>query len=160
MIEEKGQLDTLYDLGEERKKMQVMKEQGVVTEESFGWWLQDWNERCQQARNGEKVLTAQQEYDVLAKGSGVGVTIMDEEPLELFHEEKFVDMVNHPTHYANRRFEVIDVMEDTMTEEQFQGYLLGCAYKYLSRWDKKGTPEQDLKKARWYLDKLITRVEE
>lgn len=35
------------------------------------------------------------------------------------------------------------------------GYLQGNASKYLDRFEKKGTPVQDLKKARHYIDKLI-----
>lgn len=34
-------------------------------------------------------------------------------------------------------------------------YLQGNASKYLDRYDKKGTPVQDLQKARQYIDKLI-----
>lgn len=83
-----------------------------------------------------------------------------EEVIDVKEESvQLVDMVNHPSHYADRKFEVIDVMEDTMNEEQYIGYLFGCTFKYLTRWDKKGTPEQDLKKAHWYLNKLITAVE-
>lgn len=73
--------------------------------------------------------------------------------------EQQSDMVNNPNHYANRQFEVIDVMKDTMTEERFKGYLEGCVTKYMMRWDKKGNPLQDLKKAQWYLNKLIKTIE-
>lgn len=65
------------------------------------------------------------------------------------------DAVNSPNHYANRKYEVIDVMQDTMTEEQFEGLLVGNIIKYIMRWDKKGSALQDLKKAKWYLNKLI-----
>lgn len=34
------------------------------------------------------------------------------------------------------------------------GFLEGNASKYLARWDSKGTPEQDLKKARHYIQKI------
>lgn len=71
-----------------------------------------------------------------------------------------VDMVNHPTHYANRSYEVIDVMKDTMSPERFKGYLEGCVLKYMMRWDKKGTPLQDAQKAQWYLNKLIETIKE
>lgn len=35
------------------------------------------------------------------------------------------------------------------------GYLQGNASKYLDRYDKKGTPIQDLEKAKHYIEKLI-----
>lgn len=65
------------------------------------------------------------------------------------------DVVNNPSHYADREYEVIDVLEDTLTEEQFEGYLAGNIIKYTMRWDKKGNAEQDLMKAEWYLKRLI-----
>lgn len=70
------------------------------------------------------------------------------------------DMVEQPPHYTNRKYEVIDVMHDTMTPEQFKGYLIGCVIKYIMRWDKKDNPKQDLQKARWYLQTLHDTIEE
>ncbi len=66
------------------------------------------------------------------------------------------DMVNHPPHYAARGgVECIDVAE-TM------GFCRGNALKYVGRAGWKGGREQeieDLKKARWYLDREIARLE-
>lgn len=45
-----------------------------------------------------------------------------------------------------------------MTPEEFRGFLKGNTIKYLWRYQLKGKPKQDLKKARWYLDKLIEEV--
>lgn len=73
---------------------------------------------------------------------------------------KVKDMVNKPPHYANRKYEVIDVMKDTLSAPEFVGYCLGCVIKYITRWDKKGAGVEDLKKARWYLNKLIDTLEE
>ena len=39
------------------------------------------------------------------------------------------------------------------------GYGEGNIIKYVSRYKYKGKDLQDLKKARWYLDKLINEVE-
>lgn len=66
--------------------------------------------------------------------------------------------VDQPSHYADREFEVIDVIKDTMTEEQFKGYLTGSIVKYIMRWDKKENPEQDLAKAKWFIDRLIGEI--
>jgi len=68
------------------------------------------------------------------------------------------DMVNHPPHYKQRGMEVIDVIEAGIGDQGFIGYLLGNILKYLLRFRHKGKPIEDLKKARWYLDKLIAVV--
>ena len=65
-----------------------------------------------------------------------------------------VDMVNHPPHYTSGGIEVIDFMKAKMTPEQFKGLLLGNVIKYISRFPMKNGLE-DLKKAQWYLNKLI-----
>ncbi len=64
------------------------------------------------------------------------------------------DLVNHPPHYTKGKIEVIDFIID----QQF-GYLDGQVIKYLSRYKHKGKPVEDLKKARFYLDRLITELE-
>lgn len=69
------------------------------------------------------------------------------------------DNVNHPSHYADTRIETIDYIEDKLTAEEYRGYLAGNVLKYISRYRKKGGAE-DLKKGRWYLDRLITKVED
>lgn len=61
-----------------------------------------------------------------------------------------VDMVNHPAHYKSGGIETIDFIEAKKL-----GYNLGNVVKYVSRSEHKGTPIQDLKKARWYLDREI-----
>jgi hypothetical protein len=73
------------------------------------------------------------------------------------------DPVNHPAHYAEgRRYEVIDVIEDAVqfAPNPVAGGLQWQALKYIHRcWNKDSAP-QDLRKARWYLDRLITLLEE
>lgn len=63
------------------------------------------------------------------------------------------EKVNHPSHYLGN-VEVIDYIEDKLSFDQFEGYLVGNVIKYLSRYQKKNGLE-DLKKGRWYLNKLI-----
>lgn len=60
------------------------------------------------------------------------------------------DMVNHPKHYTQGKIEVSDFIIDQKLD-----FLAGNIVKYVCRHKFKGTPVQDLKKARWYLDKLI-----
>ena len=64
------------------------------------------------------------------------------------------DMVNHPPHYTQGKYETIDVIEDWQLE-----YHEGNAVKYISRAQHKGTRTQDLKKAVWYLNRKIERLE-
>ena len=61
------------------------------------------------------------------------------------------DRVNHPAHYAGP-VEVIDVIEGYVL-----GFHLGNVVKYVLRADRKGAAIEDLEKARWYLDREITR---
>jgi hypothetical protein len=70
-----------------------------------------------------------------------------------------VDVVNSPSHYKAGGIEAIEGIEASMGPEAFAGYLKGNVMKYLWRYEKKSKPLQDLKKARWYLDRLIQKVE-
>jgi hypothetical protein len=69
------------------------------------------------------------------------------------------DPVSHPLHYTAGRIECIDAIEsataDLVGDEAF---CTGSAIKYLWRWKRKNGLE-DLKKARWYLDRLINAVD-
>ena len=73
--------------------------------------------------------------------------------------EKVSDPVNNPAHYNHKGVEAIAAIEASMTDEEFQGYLKGNCMKYLWRYKYKGKPVEDLKKAQWYLDKLIASVD-
>lgn len=69
------------------------------------------------------------------------------------------DSVNHPDHYTRGKIECIDAL--AAATHDLQGMDAVCtanAIKYLWRWKHKNGIE-DLKKARWYLDRLIQEVE-
>lgn len=70
------------------------------------------------------------------------------------------DPVNHPSHYISKSgIEVIDVIEAFTSDlNAFDGYCTGNIIKYICRWKHKNGLE-DLKKARWYLNRLIAQVE-
>ena len=68
-----------------------------------------------------------------------------------------MDNVTHPSHYTQGKVECIDAIE-AATGDGFTGYLTGNILKYIWRWKHKNGIE-DLRKARWYLDRLIERVE-
>ena len=63
-------------------------------------------------------------------------------------------MVNHPQHYSAHGIEPIDYIES----HNFN-FNLGNVIKYVSRAPFKGTEAEDLKKAKWYLEREIKRHE-
>ena len=69
------------------------------------------------------------------------------------------DMVNNPPHYTRGGIEAIDYMEAKSTPEEFAGHLRLTAIKYLSRTGYKDDALQDLKKAQWYVNRLVKHSE-
>jgi len=72
---------------------------------------------------------------------------------KMLNRELVKDMVNHPPHYNQKGIECIDAIESA-TDDGFEYYLQGNIIKYLWRYRYKNGV-QDLKKASWYLNKLI-----
>ena len=64
------------------------------------------------------------------------------------------DAVNHPSYYADGKYEVIDLIEDYK-----MGFHIGNAVKYISRAGKKDFSKriQDLEKAIWYLKRALDK---
>ena len=62
------------------------------------------------------------------------------------------DVINHPSHYTDGKFETIEAIESWRL-----GYHLGNAVKYISRAGKKSkdTELEDLRKARWYIQRYL-----
>ena len=69
------------------------------------------------------------------------------------------DVVNKPKHYNQGGVECIDYIEQVLSSG-FPSYCKGNVIKYLHRSSYKGNEVQDLKKARWYLDRMIKWMEE
>ena len=65
-----------------------------------------------------------------------------------------VDPINKPQHYRVGEVEAIDYIAQQLGVG-VKDYLLGNLHKYIHRHRFKGQPVSDLRKARWYLDKLI-----
>lgn len=70
------------------------------------------------------------------------------------NEKAEQDTVNHPSHYETGKFECIDVMIETQGIEAVQDFCICNAFKYLYRHNRKNGIE-DIKKAKWYIDKYI-----
>ena len=68
------------------------------------------------------------------------------------------DPVEKPDHYNKGAVEAIEAIKASMPEHEFRGYLKGNALKYLWRYDYKGKPVEDLRKCRWYIDRLIKEL--
>lgn len=66
------------------------------------------------------------------------------------------EAVDHPPHYggADNPYEAIRVIEAWSL-----GFCLGNTVKYIARAGKKGSRIEDLRKARWYLDREISILE-
>lgn len=76
-------------------------------------------------------------------------------PWASFREDKLEsDNVNHPSHYTDGSIECIEALEAQLSKEEYRGYLKGNVAKYLWREKHKGGVES-LKKAEWYLKRLI-----
>jgi len=71
---------------------------------------------------------------------------------------KKVDPVDQPDHYNKGSIEAIEAIKASMPDQEFKGYLKGNALKYLWRYDYKGKPVEDLRKCRWYIDRLIKEL--
>ena len=64
-----------------------------------------------------------------------------------------VDMVNQPPHYTKGGIETIDFID-----AKELNYNLGNVVKYVARSELKGARIEDLKKAKWYLDREINSL--
>jgi hypothetical protein len=65
------------------------------------------------------------------------------------------DPVNHPSHYTAGGVECIDALEAaTINLTGLEAVCTANAIKYLWRWKQKNGHE-DLRKARWYINKLL-----
>ena len=69
------------------------------------------------------------------------------------------DNVNSPQHYTQGGIECIDALEASLGRDGFIGYLRGNIQKYLWRCEHKAKMLEDLRKAQWYLNRLIATIE-
>lgn len=79
---------------------------------------------------------------------------------ECYSKESTIDMVNHPSHYTQGGIECIDALKAaTVSKTGIEAVCTANAIKYLWRYEEKNGIE-DVKKARWYIDRLIRELEE
>ena len=130
-----------------------------VDGEVLGDWRDTLEKRPEQAElepfvsvEDAKITIMQSDGDVKHFGGIIGRSLPIKEDAATAKQH---DPVNSPSHYASGGIECIDAIKASMSHEAFLGYLKGNVQKYMWRYEKKVNPSEDLKKARWYLDKLI-----
>lgn len=66
------------------------------------------------------------------------------------------ERVDHPAHYGGKDnpYEVIKVLREWLTPDEFRGFVKGNVIKYLARANLKGATQEDHKKAAWYAREL------
>ena len=72
-------------------------------------------------------------------------------------ENKRDSAIDHPSHYNTGDIETIDYLESIGVAEDF---CVGNVIKYLSRYKHKGKVLEDVKKAQWYVNRLVKLLEE
>ena len=77
-------------------------------------------------------------------------------------KEKVEDMVNHPSHYTSGGVECIDAITAALSkyDDPVDSWLVGQVIKYLWRAPLKGKYEEDIKKAQFYLNRLVEKIRE
>ena len=73
-------------------------------------------------------------------------------------DDALEDLVNHPNHYKSEGvsgIECIDAIQAALTEEEFQGFCKGNNIKYTWRSNRKHDVDTNIKKAIWYMNKLL-----
>lgn len=103
----------------------------------------------EQARMGEPVVIERANVQQANVDGGLAVN-----DVVLRKASEPHDHVNNPSHYASGGIECIDAMQAMLSRDEFIGYLRGNIFKYQWRYKLKNGVE-DLKKARWYQNKLI-----
>lgn len=132
-----------------------------------------------QSYYGENYIREEAEYQVLGKEENNIIFANDLDEYDSWHYENFdlvkkikydvgvklnvdvsventqEDMVSHPKHYKECSLESIEIMQLLLGKDGVINFCLGNCYKYLHRHLHKGKPEEDLKKAMWYIDKAV-----
>lgn len=116
------------------------------------------------------VLIREGEQDVCKEGECCGChsqKIADFDPTLTNITREPIDVINHPPHYtgvkcatwAEGEVYLADIECIDMIEALGFGYHLGNVFKYIWRAGRKGDALEDLKKAKWYLEREIERLE-
>ena len=124
----------------------------------------DWEHTKHNATNTPCLYIQEASDDELDRAIKIIEGKIDDEPIEVPGvEEQTVevleDPVNRPAHYTKGGIECIEAIKASMSAEEYAGFLKGQIIKYVWRYRHKGKPVEDLKKANFYLDRLIRETE-
>jgi DnaJ-class molecular chaperone len=152
-------------VGDERKEFRIRQCFGCYGRQStvIGTAIFQANMRCQQCCGigyiviGKSICTVCRGEGIIGDGKFQPVTacsschgsgtMRENTPTET------KETVNHPSHYNQGNIEVIDAIEDWK-----MGFNDGNAIKYIARHRAKGRPQEDLKKALWYIARELVMV--
>lgn len=115
-----------------------------VAEDDHKLWVIVWGSRSAVHRDNPVAIVGKDDAD----------PIFDSELWRAMSSCLHKERIDHPPHYNHGGVEVIDAIEAWKLN-----FHCGNVVKYVARADYKGTPIEDLKKARWYLDREIQRRE-
>ena len=142
--------------------------------------LEEYCQECHKCDSCELKNLYDEQTDIFTDNNGCVFDEMDEQMVEKIYgwykeldpascenaegeccgKEPNVDMVNHPDHYTQGRIECIDALKAaTVSKTGIEAVCTANAIKYLWRYEEKNGIE-DVKKARWYIDRLIKELEE
>ena len=104
----------------------------------------------------KRMDSSEKEIEILSRKRENAYSAADLEAMKKENDSRMhqFDNVDRPIHYAAGTIECIDAIEAQLSAEEFRGYLKGNIIKYIWREKHKGKIES-LKKALWYLNKLI-----
>ena len=110
----------------------------------------DWGEPNDHPLYGDKFV-----HDVYSLEPETNDKNIPDNSLGRSYAELINTMVDHPPHYNNGNVECIEAIEAMLTPDEFIGYLRGNSLKYRWRFRYKNKPIEDLRKARWYEERLL-----
>jgi len=122
-----------------------------------GILIPDENAQVKEVGGGELKLQDSAYLAGLVQKAEDSISAMGDPRIKMFTGDRSHDPVNHPSHYTQGPMQVIDIIEQYGFCDDFR---LGNCVKYLFRHKLKGTALEDLKKARWYLDRKIASMEQ
>lgn len=129
----------------ERDEVLIIDDVATMTEEEYAEMLKDYPK----SELLVKTLPDEEFKDLVVKADMYNNSEM----------RTLEDPVNEPSHYNAGNIECIDYLFDNLPHEAYVGYLEGNIKKYLHRWRYKAGV-QDLKKAQWYLNRLVEVMED
>ena len=108
--------------------------------------------------DGDIIYTVLSQHDILHHSIDRFELVI--EPIDVGRKAEPYDIVTKPIHYNRGKYETIDIIADVTRElSGIEAVCVANVIKYVSRYKYKNGI-QDVMKAKWYIEKLIGRLEE